>query len=204
MQWTTEAKAQAFLAFSNGTAVGIGESTRLHFLSYEQKPFGPEKEGFNQEPSVSNLTLELESGEIALACQRLSPISEFRVRLPKGTLRIHRGIAHIRYDQIGLHIAMIEGNLTYYYPDGATREFVSAGAHIRISDASAERQQVAERRSLDELPAEAALLHKAAQHASQRVLFQANAEDVAPPEPIMVVSPEYYEQPTPRPYEFKD
>lgn len=204
MQWTTGNNAQAFLALSNGTAIGIGESTRLQIMDYKQGPFGPEKEGFSYEPSTSNLSLKLESGEIALICQRLSPISELRVYLPNGSLRIHRGIAHIRYDQTGLHLAMVEGNSTYYYPGEAAREFVSGGSLIRISDPSAQRQQVADRLSIDALSAEAVQLHQAATHASRRVLFQANTETGAPPEPIMVVNPQYYEQPSPRPYEFKE
>lgn len=204
LQWSTENNAQAFLAFSNGAAIGIGESTRLRFLDYEQTPFGPEKAGFSYEPSKSKLILALESGEIALVCQRLSPISELRVQLPQGSLRLHRGIAHIRYDQTGLYLAMIEGNLTYNYPGEAAREFVSAGSLIRISDQSAQRQRVAARMPIDALTAEAGQLHQAATHASRRVFFQANTGTGGPPEPLMVVSPADYEQPSPRPYEFKE
>lgn len=204
VQWGNENNARAFLALSNGSAIGIGGSTRLRFIDYQQVSFGADKTSFSYEPSTSRLTLELETGEIALACQRLSPISDIRVGLPYGSLRIHRGIAHIRYGSTGLHLAMIEGNLTYYYPGSDAREFVAAGSIIRISDQSARRQQVAERMSMDTLSAEAVELYQAATHASRRVHFQANAETGAPPEPLMVVSPDYYEQASPRPYEFKE
>lgn len=204
LQWATGKDTQAFLALSNGAAIGIGESTRLRFLNYQQRPFASEKEGFSYEPSTSTLSLELESGELALVAQRISPISELRVSLPQGSLRVHRGIAHIRYDQTGLHIAMIEGNLTYDYPGETAREFVSGGSIIRISDRSAQRREVASRGLIDVLPADAVQLHQAATHASRRVLFQANAETATPPEPVMVVNTEYFNQPSPRPYEFKE
>jgi len=204
MQWTTGNNAHAFLAFSNGTALGIGKSTHLRIPDFMQRPFGPETEGFSYEPSTSKLTVELVSGELALVAQRVSPVSEFRVHLPYGSLRVHRGIAHIQYNETGLYLAMIEGNSTYYYPGDTAREFVSAGALIRISDQSAQRQQVADRLSIDALSAEAVRLHQAATHASRRVLFQANTETGAPPEPLMIVSPDYYEQPSPRPYEFNE
>lgn len=204
LHWSTANDAGAFLALSNGTAVGIGASTRLQIIEFQQKTFGPEKAGFDYEPSESAVLLELKSGEIALSCQRLSPVSDFRVRLPHGSLRIHRGIVHLRYDSTGLHIAMIEGNLTYYYPDETTREFISAGTLLRISEQSAQRQQVANRGSLEALSAEAVQLHRATTHASQRVFFKANATTGQAPEPVLVVRPEYFEQASPRPYEFKD
>lgn len=203
-QWSTPNNAQAFLAFSNGTALGIGKSTRLDIVNYQQEPFSPEKEGFSYEPSTSKLTLELESGQLALVCQRLSPVSELRIRLPHGSLRIHRGIVHIRYDQTGLHIAMVEGNSTYYYPDNDAREFVTGGSIVRIGVQSVQRQQIAERLPVDTLTPDAVQLYQATTHASRRVLFRANAGTNAPPAPRMVVRPDYYQQPSPRPYEFKD
>lgn len=204
LQWSTGPDGRAYLTFSNGTAVGLGASTQLRFLEYRQQPFTPEKAGFRYEPSTSRLRFSLERGEIAVVCQRVSPVSDIRVDLPYGSLRIQRGIASIRYDQTGLHLAMIEGNLTYDYPGGEEREFVSAGSSVRISAQSAKRGEVADRRPLEELFAETAQLHKAAQNASRRVLFRANAGTGAPPEPALVVRPVAYEQPSPRPYEFRE
>lgn len=203
LQWTTANNAQAFLAFSNGATLGIDESTRFSILDYKQQPFGPAKEGFSYEPSTSKLTIELESGQLALVARQISPISEVRVLLPHGSLRIHRGIAHIHYNQMGLHVAMIEGNLTYYYPGGTAREFISGGALVRISDQSAQLQQVAARLTVEALSAEAMQLHQAAAHASRRVRFKANIETDNPPEPQLVIRQQYYQQPSPRPYEFK-
>ncbi len=204
LHWNSAKDAGAFIAFSNGTALGIGANTRLQIIDFQQKPFGPEKAGFDYEPSESKLMLELKSGEIALSCQRLSPISDLRVRLPYGSLRVHRGTVLLRNDSTGLHIAVIEGNLTYDYPDESTREFVSAGTLLRISEQSARRREIADRGSLDALSAEAVQLHRATTHASRRVLFKANAASGQAPEPVLVLRPEYFKQTSPRPYEYND
>jgi hypothetical protein len=204
LAWHTEEKSEAFLVFSNGTALGIGQSTRIRVLEYQQRPFSKEKAGFSYEPSTSKLSLALDRGEIVLVCERLSPVSELRLDLPQGSLRIHRGVAHIRYDQTGLHIAMIAGNLTYDYPGGTAREIISAGSRIRISDQSAQRREIAEQGPLAELPADASAFYQATQHASRRVFFQANAGTAAPPRPLIVTDADFYEQPSPRPYEFKE
>ncbi|TVP76788.1 MAG: hypothetical protein EA353_11575 [Puniceicoccaceae bacterium] len=203
LEWITPKGSQAFFTFSNGTALGIGDATRLRCLEYRQRPFPSEMEGFEYEPSTSVLTLELESGRIALAAPQLSAVSQLVVRVPHGTLRLHRGIAVIQYDEDGLHLRVIEGNLSYHYPDNQGREFVSGGQYIRISDQSARRQQVAERRSLEDLPSGIERLHLATQHARTRVLFKANAAGTEPPQAFMVVSSDYYQQASPRPYEFK-
>jgi hypothetical protein len=66
------------------------------------------------------------------------------------------------------------------------------------------RQQIAEAGSAEDLTAEATQLCLAAQHASQRVTFQANEATKLPPVPVLIVDPSYYKQPTMRPYEFVD
>jgi hypothetical protein len=170
--------------------------------AYTQRPFDKEDQILGLEASVSNLKLHLIEGEIAVASNRLSPLSNLRIQLPKGELRLHKGTCLIRLDATGLHITAFEGNLTYYYPDGESREFVSAPKGIRISDQSIERLQVAEVTSAEWLELEQARFCQAAQHASTRVIFQANEATKRPPEPILIVRPQYFQQTYLRPYQF--
>jgi hypothetical protein len=170
--------------------------------AYTQRPFDKEDQILGLEASVSNLKLHLIEGEIAVASNRLSPLSNLRIQLPKGELRLHKGTCLIRLDATGLHITAFEGNLTYYYPDGESREFVSAPKGIRISDQSIERLQVAEVTSAEWLELEQARFCHAAQHASKRVIFQANEATKRPPEPILIVRPQYFQQTYLRPYQF--
>ena len=203
-RWSTSEGATAFMAFSNGVGLGIDGETEVLCVEYSQRPFRESKQGFEYEPSVSKLHLQLSSGQIALSSNQLSPLSDLRVILPVGSLKIHKGSCVIRYDSLGLFLATGEGNLTYYYPDGSSREFVTAGKTVRISDQSAALQQTAESGSINDVDADTLTLLRATDHASRRVLFEANEDTGNPPRAVMIVRPEHFEQPTSRPYQFLD
>jgi len=195
--------AYIFLTFSNGVALAMNEESVVQCTDYTQRPFDKEDQARGLEPSVSNLKLRMLEGQIAIASNRLSPLSELRIQLPKGELRLHKGCCLIRLNTTGLHITAYEGNLTYYYPNSQSREFVSAPKGIRISEQSMKRSQVAENTSVESLEAEQARFCKAAQHASKRVTFQANESTKLPPEPVLIARPEYFQQSEFRPYLFK-
>ena len=200
---STTKDAYTFLTFSNGVALAMNEESVVQCTDYTQRPFNKEDQARGLEPSISNLKLRMIEGQIAIASNRLSPLSELRIQLPKGELRLHKGCCLIRLNTTGLHITAYEGNLTYYYPNSQSREFVSTPKGIRISEQGMERSQVTENTSVESLKAEQALFCKAAQHASKRVTFQANESTRLPPEPVLIARPEYFQQPEFRPYLFK-
>ena len=200
---STTKDAYIFLTFSNGVALAMNEESVVQCTDYTQRPFDKEDQVRNLEPSVSNLKLRMIEGQIAIASNQLSPLSELRIQLPKGELRLHKGCCLIRLNTTGLHITAYEGNLIYYYPNSQSREFVSAPKGIRISEQSMERLQVAENTSVETLKAEQAHFCQAAQHASKRVTFRANESTKLPPEPVLIARPEYFQQPEFRPYLFK-
>lgn len=204
LRLSSKKKGRIFLTLSNGVAIALDESSSIYYEAYTQRPFTFEDQSRGLEPSVSKLLLLLESGQIAIASNRLSPLSELRVRLPRGELRLHKGTCLIRYDSMGLHITSFDGNLTYYYPDSDAREFISAPESVRISDQSGERQTIAEVTTADSLTAEELRLCQAAQYASQRVTFEANTTTGLPPLPVLMVKPQYFQQPAMRPYTYKD
>jgi hypothetical protein len=199
---STKKDARIFLTFSNGIAVALNAASVVQCTDYTQRPFDKEDQALGLEPSESNLKMRLIDGQIAVASNRLSPLSDLRVKLPKGELRLHKGTCLISLDLTGLHITAFEGNLTYYYPDGESREFISAPKVIRISDQSMERQKAAEVTTVDSLGIEQVHFCQAAQHASKRVTFQANESTKLPPEPVLIVRPQYFQQPNFRPYQF--
>ena len=200
---STRKDAYIFLTFSNGVALAMSEESVVQCTDYTQRPFDKEDQARDLEPSVSNLKLRMIEGQIAIASNQLSPLSELRIQLPKGELRLHKGCVLIRLNTTGLHITAYEGNLTYYYPNSQSREFVSAPSGIRISEQSMERLQVAENTSVEMLEAEQNHFCQAAQHASKRVTFQANESTNLPPEPVLIARPQYFQQPEFRPYQFK-
>lgn len=202
--WTTSKKSTAFLSLSNGVAIGIDASTQVRIVDYQQKPYEAKNQGFEYEPSASKLQLQFDSGQIAIASNRPSPLSELRIQLPIGSLRIHKGTSIIRYDDMGLQLLAVDGNLTYYYPDGETRVFVTQGHRVRISEASAKRQQLTERQEKAEIDTDTKKFAAATQHSSRRILYKANKATGQPPEPVIVVRPDYFKQPSIRPYQFQD
>ncbi len=202
--WSTDPKANAFISLSNGVAIGIDASTRLSILEYSQRPFDAKKQGFEYEPSVSKLQLQFDSGKIAVASNRLSPLSNLRIELPIGSIRIHKGTCIVSHDDLGVHLWAVDGNLTYHYPDEDSREFITAGNYVRISEISAKRQQIAQQQDHLDFEPETQLLIDATKHSSRRVLYKANLGTDEAPKPVMVVRPDYFKQPRVRPYQFKD
>lgn len=204
LRLTTEKNGQIFFTLSNGVAIALDASSAIQCVEYTQRRFEKEDQNLGFEPSVSKMLLQFDQGQIAIASNRLSPLSELRIQLSKGEIRLHKGTCLISYDSTGLHITAFEGNLTYYYPDGESREFISAPKSVRISEQSMERQQIAEATTTDALEADATRLCQAAKHASQRVVFEPNVDIGRPPVPVLVTSPSYFKQPTMRPYQFQD
>lgn len=204
LKWMTQGNGQLFLTFSNGVALALDSESSVECLEFTQRPFTQDDIELGREPSVSKLRIRLDSGRIALASNKLSPLSELRIALPVGEARLHKGSCLIEYDSMGIHLTSFEGNLTYYYPDSDAREYVTAPRSVRISEQSAARQQIAEASTADTLEPEAARLCQATEHASQRVFFQPNAATGQPPEPVLIVRPKYFDQPAIRPYTFED
>lgn len=204
LQISTNEDAQIFLTLSNGVALALDESTLLQCASYTQRPFDLEDQSLGLEPSVSDLQIRFIKGQLAVASNRLSPLSELRIQLPEGELRLHKGTCLISLEATGLHITAYDGNLTYYYPSGESREFVSAPKRVRISKQSVQRQQIAEASTVDSLEAEQVRFTQAAQHASKRVTFQPNMATRLPPVPVLIVRPQYFQQLYFRPYQFED
>ena len=201
---STKKDARIFLTFSNGISLALNEASAVQCVHYFQLPFDKEDQALGLEPSVSNLKLSLIKGQIAVASNRISPLSNLRIQLPKGELRLHKGTCLINLDETGLHITAYDGNLTYYYPESESREFVSAPKGIRISDQSIQRQQIAEATTVESLKSTQTLLCQATQHASKRVNFQANDSTNLPAKPVLIVRPQYFEQPSYRPYQFEE
>ena len=191
--------AHLFLALSNGMGLGVGADTELTVEAFRQEPFPEERAGWELEPSRSVLTLRLREGRMAVASQKLSPLSKVRVRLPVGTARVHDTTGVLEIDDTGTHVTAYSGTLTFLYGDADDREFIAEPQSIRITRQSAALGRVAELTSLDALPEASALLARATRHSSRRVFFRSGR----PPRPVLVVRPEYHASPPARPYVFR-
>lgn len=204
LSFSTGKKGALFMTLSNGIALGLDKQTTIHCAEYMQRPFDQEEQSRRFEASVSRLHLQYEKGQLAIASNQLSPLSDIRIELPFGELRLNKGSCLIRYDARGLHLTAVEGTLTYYYPNSDDREYIAAPKNVRISQQNAGHPHLTKIVPFETLAPEAMRLHKAAEHASRRVVFQPNAGTRLAPEPVLIVRPEYFEQPAFRPYTFED
>ena len=197
---TTGAHTHLFLALSNGVGFGIGENTEITFETFKQRPYRTEKESLNNEPSVSKLSIRLSKGITSLSSNNLSPLSEMRILMPTGQIRVHSSKCVIQHDEVSLYLATYAGNLTFYYLDSDKREFFTDPQSIRISKQSAALGRIAETKTISEMPEGWETMADAASNASKRVFFKSGGPN-APAKPVLIVSPEYFEQASPRPYE---
>jgi hypothetical protein len=195
--------AYLFLALSNGVSIGIGGSSEVAFEAYLQQPFTAKKESILHEPSVSELSIRITTGTLAIVSNQLSPVSQARIYLPTGEIRIHSATCVLQNNDLGTRITACDGTLTYYYPDKTKREFIVEPQSIRISEHSAGLGQTTESTMITSLPEDCRQLAAATQHASTRVFFKASASG-GPPQPVLIVSPDYFKQPSARPYEFNE
>lgn len=199
----TEKDAHIFLALSNGMGVGIEQDSEIQFETFIQRPYPSDKERLSYEPSVSILSIRLIRGSLAVTTNQLSPLSKARIHLSTGELRLHTTTCIIRNDERGDHITACEGTITHYYLNGNEREFIVKPQSISISPQSAKLGKVTQSEMLTTLPESIVSLATATKQASKRVLFKAG-QNGGPPYPVLIASPDYFEQTASRPYEFNE
>jgi hypothetical protein len=197
--------AHLFMALSNGVGVGIYESSEVLVESYQQRPFSAKQQSIRHEPSKSELSLRITQGAIALAGNRLSPISQLRVKLPNGAIRVHSASCVVQCNDLETMVTAChkESTFTYYSSTETTQEFVVGPERLRLNEVNG--QTVLKTESITTASQDEACqqLAAASELASQRVFFKATAEGEAP-HPVLIVSPDYFEQPAARPYQFNE
>ena len=90
-QLQTGAQSACVLSLSNGIGLALAENTTVSVTTYTQAPFSARDESLHYEPSTSTVALQLESGQLALAFEHLSPLSSATVKFPGGRLIPHSG-----------------------------------------------------------------------------------------------------------------
>ena len=201
LNFKTGTKSRLFMTLSNGVALGIDSETYVQCTEYMQLPFNMEEQSRRIEASVSRLHLTYEKGLLAIAGNYLSPLSVIKIDLPDGELRLYKGSCLIEKNASELRITATEGTLTYYYSKSNDREYITAPESLRIVAA---RKKAIEDMPIDNLDPKLSLMTRATHHASRRVQFKPNKGSGHAPEPVLIVRPEYFEQPATRPYKFKD
>ena len=201
MSFMTGARSRLFMTLSNGVALGLDSETYLQCTEYKQMPFDLKEQSRRLEASVSRLHLKYEKGLLAIAGNYLSPLSEIKIILPNGELRLYKGSCLIKGDTSELQITATEGTLMYYFAGNNDYEYITAPESLRL--VSAQKKTIANL-PINSLDPKLLSLSKATHNASRRVQFKPNKGSGLAPEPVLIVRPEYFEQPTVRPYRFRN
>lgn len=192
------------LVLSNGAALLFGPNSSARFSTFSQRPFDSAEQSREYEPSISKIAFVIESGSVALEASHLSPLSEILITFPYGSVRTSSAHGAVIYNGEDLRIIAQEGNFVFNYPKGNAREFIAAGQIIEFSPQSAIRAEPEVRKSIETITPQTRRRIAAARYASKRVIFQVKGEGRGIPEAKLVASENWMEQPSPRPYVYKN
>ncbi|CAI8279946.1 MAG: Uncharacterised protein [Opitutia bacterium UBA7350] len=190
------------LVLSNGVALAITENTQVEFNTFKQIPFDPDSNTIQYEPTVSDLQIHLIQGTVALSCDHISPLSNLKIKMQDGHLRVHSTTSVLSVNPIGMQVSAYQGTLTYHYPNGTEREFIANPQSIRISQQSAIRGIVTESTNVDTQAHRHQNLAAAVDFARSRVIYR-SVPDETFPQPHLLVPENYLAQKPVRPYSFK-
>ena len=198
----TKEDGTLFLVLSNGVAIALTENTHIKIQNFRQIPFGPKSHSLEHEPTISNLQIYLIKGTMGLSCDHISPLSNLKIAMNSGHLRVHSTTSVLSINPLGMNISAYEGTLTFYYPDGEEREFIAHPQSVRISEQSAARGIVTESGTVNEKEVLARRLADAVSFARKRVIYR-SVHAHTEPQALLLVSDDYLEHEPARPYSFK-
>ncbi len=112
------------LLLSNGTVVTITENSQMRVDSFDQEPFespGESVEDFKEEPSSSNVLVDLEVGSLVVQTKKLSKKSNFEINSPLGVAGIRGTEFKMGFDpEAGIQLDVTESTVAFT-PRGSKR-----------------------------------------------------------------------------------
>jgi hypothetical protein len=129
------------LLFSNGTVMTLDSQTKLKIREFSQEPFdaaGRKVSDLAEEPSKSNLKLDLDWGSIVVATKKLDRESRLDIHSPTGVAGI-RG-TQFQMSQApgtGVKLDVSESTVAFTPPGGGQSVPVGAGQGLDVSAAGA-------------------------------------------------------------------
>ena len=132
----TGPKGEALLLLSNGTVVTVAENSKMKVEAFNQEPFEAEGKLINdlkEEPSSSNVLVNLEIGSLVVQTKKLNKKSNFEISSPLGTAGIRGTEFKMGVDpKVGIELDVTESTVAFT-PRGADRPVsVSAGNGLTV------------------------------------------------------------------------
>lgn len=112
----TKAGAHNAIVYSNGTGMFVDQNTRVEIDRFEQAPFQPERA--NQrldtplEPSVSQSSVHVSQGAVAVCTSQLVSGSSMNYSTPHGNVNIRGGKVSIETQGDSTFVDLLEGDIT--------------------------------------------------------------------------------------------
>ena len=112
------------LLLSNGTVVTVAENSKMRVDSFDQEPFespGESVEDFKEEPSSSNVLVDLEIGSLVVQTKKLNKKSNFEINSPLGVAGIRGTEFKMGFDpEAGIQLDVTESTVAFT-PRGSNR-----------------------------------------------------------------------------------
>ena len=128
---------KVILLLSNGTLMTLIEDTKMKVSSFEQKPFdanGKTLGDLKEEPSPSNIAIDLDIGSLVVKTKKLNKNSSFEIRSPVGTA----GIRGTEFQMAsspnqGVQLDVTESTVAFTPPGGQPVN-VNQGSGLSVSN----------------------------------------------------------------------
>jgi len=125
------------LLLSNGTVVTITENSKMRVDSFDQEPFETEGtlvDDLREEPSSSNVLVDLEVGSLVVQTKKLNKKSNFEISTPLGVAGIRGTEFKMGFDpKAGIQLDVTESTVAFT-PRGAGRAMaVRAGRGLSLA-----------------------------------------------------------------------
>jgi hypothetical protein len=129
------------LLFSNGTVMTLKSQTKLKISEFSQEPFdaaGRKVSDLAEEPSKSNVKLDLDWGSIVVATKKLDRESRLDIHSPTGTAGIRGTQFQMSHAPgTGVKLDVSESTVSFTPPGGGQSVPVGAGQGLDVSAAGA-------------------------------------------------------------------
>ena len=141
----TGAGSSVLCLFSNGTLMTLTEKTRMKVGVFKQEPFDPngrELKDLVEEPSSSEVVVDLDFGSLVVKTKKLNKSSSFDIHSPLGTAGIRGTEFQMALDPSqGVQLDVTESTVAFSPPGGGQPVPVSQGSGLSVSPTGAVTQR---------------------------------------------------------------
>ena len=135
----TGSESKAVFLLSNGTLMTVDQNAKMKISQYDQVPFeasGKVLKDFTEEPSKSEVNIDLDFGALIVKTKKLNKNSSFSINSPVGTAGIRGTEFQMQSNPgAGVQLGVTESVVEFRPPGGGQPVPVSQGNGLSVSSA---------------------------------------------------------------------